>query len=175
MSKCVQGEVRIARLRGRGEEAVHSTSVPPEIAGPVLLYDGTCGFCAASVAFILRHERQHFLRFASLEGPLGAQVRGRHPELRGIASMVWVSSPGLQQERVLVRSAAALRVATYLGGPWRLAAAGRLLPTRLRDLAYDWIAHHRHSLMPSSEQCFLPAPAVRFRFLDQEQEVDGDV
>jgi predicted DCC family thiol-disulfide oxidoreductase YuxK len=32
---------------------------------------------------------------------------------------------------------------------------------------YDFIARHRHRLMPGAEQCYLPSPAVRQRFLDQ--------
>ena len=33
----------------------------------LLLYDGTCGFCAQSVQFVLRHDRKRrTLRFSSL-------------------------------------------------------------------------------------------------------------
>lgn len=139
-----------------------------EFRGPVLLYDGTCGFCAASVSFILRHERDNTLGFATLEGSVGAEIRRRHRDLAAIDSMVWVDPPaGGQPERALVRSAAALRVAHYLGGPWRLALVTRLLPTRLRDLVYDWVARHRHRIAARSD-CLLPTAAQRARFLDLE-------
>jgi predicted DCC family thiol-disulfide oxidoreductase YuxK len=150
-----------------------STSISEELHCPVLLYDGDCGFCAHSVAFILRHERRHSLLFAALQGPLGTQIRGRHPEL-GVDSMVWVDPPQSNQEaQILARSAAALRVASYLGGPWRLAALGRLLPISLRDAAYDWIARHRHGLARGGAQCFLPSADVRSRFLDRELTTTG--
>ena len=134
---------------------------------PLLLYDGTCGFCAASVAFMLRHERQHTLRFATLQGSLGSELRRRHPELRGVDSMVWVDpAPGGHDEAVFVRSAAALRAARYLGGAWSLLAVGNLLPAWLRDRIYDWIARHRHSLSASGAQCFVPTPEQASRFLN---------
>ena len=41
--------------------------------GPVLLYDGLCGFCDGTVQFILKHDRRGTLRFATLLG-LGAQL-----------------------------------------------------------------------------------------------------
>ena len=131
----------------------------------VLLYDGACGLCASSVQFILAREPGHSLRFAPLQGTLAAAVRARHPEIDGVDSMVWVERAGEQGERVHVRSAAVLRAAQYLGGVWRLAAAGWLLPRALRDAAYDFVARHRHRMF-GTVQCYLPPPDVRARFLD---------
>jgi predicted DCC family thiol-disulfide oxidoreductase YuxK len=137
--------------------------------GTLLLYDGRCGFCAASVGFMLRHERQHTLRFATLEGAIGSEIRRRHPELEAIDSMVWVDPPaGGHAEKVYVRSAAALRAARYLGGPWRLLAVGHLLPAGLRNGIYDWIARHRHSLSAGGPRCFVPSPDQASRFLDRD-------
>lgn len=134
---------------------------------PLLLYDGACGLCAASVQFILRHERRHVLTFAPLESGLGRSIRGRHPELATVDSMIWVEPDDRgERERVFVRSAAALRAARYLGGPWRLALLGYLVPRPLRDAAYDFIARHRHRLTRGSERCYLPPAAARARFLD---------
>src|SRR5687768_6749172 len=101
---------------------------------PLLLYDGSCGMCAASVQFILRHERRHTLQFAPLQSAAAAAIRARHPELEGVDSMVWVEPDGAGRgERIAVRSAAVIDAAKYVGGAWRLAAIGRLLPARLRD------------------------------------------
>jgi predicted DCC family thiol-disulfide oxidoreductase YuxK len=134
---------------------------------PVLLYDGTCGFCAESVQLVLRHDRRRTLRFAALQGAFGTAVRARHPELARVDSVVWVDSPdGGPAERVLVRSDAALRVARYLGGWFHLARAGGLLPRRVRDAAYDLVARHRHRLSGDGPSCLVPAADVRGRFLD---------
>ena len=60
----------------------------------VLLYDGTCGFCADSVQLVLRHDRRRTLRFASLQGAFGTAVRARHPELARADTVVWVDPAG---------------------------------------------------------------------------------
>jgi predicted DCC family thiol-disulfide oxidoreductase YuxK len=130
-----------------------------------MLYDGSCGLCAASVQFILRHERQHTLRFAALQSALGAEVRARHPEVDGVDSMMWVGDVDAPNERVSVRATAALEAARYLGGPWRMAAIGRVLPASVRDLAYDLIARHRHRFLRAPERCYVPPPEARSRFL----------
>ncbi len=132
----------------------------------ILLYDGTCGFCAASVQFILRHERQRSLQFAPLQGELAAKVKRRRPELEGVDSMVWIDAAGTPAESVLVRSQAVLRAATYLGRYWNVAQVGRLLPGTWRDALYDFIARHRHKIIGSAEMCYVPPPEVRSRFLD---------
>jgi predicted DCC family thiol-disulfide oxidoreductase YuxK len=141
--------------------------VNSRIDGPTLFYDGTCGFCARSVQFVLRHERaQHTLRFARLEGAAGTELRGRHPELASIDSLIWYEpATPATPERVLWRSRGALRVGRYLGGIWSvLAALGTFVPRALRDAAYDWIARHRHQL--AADTCLVPTPEQRIRFLD---------
>jgi predicted DCC family thiol-disulfide oxidoreductase YuxK len=136
-------------------------------ARPVLLYDGTCGFCAESVQLVLRHDRRGTLRFAALQGAFGTEVRARHPELEGVDSVIWVDPPSNgRADRVLVRSDAAIRVAGYLGGWFNLVRLGRLLPRFVRDGLYDAIARHRHRLLGSGPSCLVPAPEVRERFLD---------
>jgi predicted DCC family thiol-disulfide oxidoreductase YuxK len=132
----------------------------------VLLYDGHCGFCAASVQFILRHERRQSLGFAPLQGQLAAGVRSRHPELDGLDSMVWIDGLGTPSESVQVRSQAVLRAAAYLGRHWNLLQAGRILPGRWRDALYDFVARHRHRIVRNAELCYIPPAQLRSRFFE---------
>jgi predicted DCC family thiol-disulfide oxidoreductase YuxK len=135
----------------------------------LLLFDGTCGFCAESVQFVLsREKRRQTLRFASLQGEPGAEVRARHPELERVDSVIWVEpSEGGQPERVFVRSAAVLRVLRYLGGVWTvLAWLAVIVPAFVRDAVYDWVARHRHQLIRRGKACLLPTPEQKARFVD---------
>lgn len=135
-------------------------------AGPILLYDGTCGFCARSVQFVLRHEARDTLRFARLEGALGGALRERHPELATVDSLIWYEpATPASPERLLWQSRGVLRVARYLGGVWGiLGSLGRIVPSKLLDAAYAWIARHRKQL--AADACLVPTPAQRRRFID---------
>jgi len=137
----------------------------------ILLFDGTCGFCARSVQFVLaRERRRRTLRFASLQSPTGLDATRRHAELANVDSVIWLE-PGdsTQTERVLVRSDAALEVMRYLGGGWSaVAAIGRIVPRVLRNGIYDLIARHRHELVRDAASCLLPTPEQRTRFIDWE-------
>ena len=130
----------------------------------MLLYDDACGFCSRTVQFILQRDPGGALRFAGLDSGFATRVFEQHPDLRGIDSIVWFEQGGAIR---LVRSDAALRAMRYLGGRWGLVAVLRFLPRQLRDPVYDLVARHRHTLWPKSAQCFVPAPAVRHRFLER--------
>ena len=142
------------------------------VPAPLLLYDGDCGFCARSVRFVLAHEgRDRSLRFATLPGPAGQAVRGARPELAAVDSVLWVEAGADGRvARVLLRSDAALRTLSYLGGGWRvLAALGRLVPRRLRDGVYDLVARHRLRLAGRADPaCLVPTAEQRRRFVDRD-------
>jgi predicted DCC family thiol-disulfide oxidoreductase YuxK len=138
-----------------------------DLAAPVLLYDGWCGFCASAVQFVLKHERaDHRLLFAPLDGVLGSRIRRRFPHLATTDSMLLVlPAAGGADPRVLVRSAAAAALGRYLRGPWRFAAmAAAMIPRPIRDRAYDLVAKHRHRLRGNA--CLVPTADQRARFLD---------
>jgi predicted DCC family thiol-disulfide oxidoreductase YuxK len=151
------------------ESTTYSSTIADALnrTGPILLYDGTCGFCARSVQFVLRREgRRHDLRFARLEGELGERLRVRHAELASIDSLIWYEpATATAPERLLWQSRGVMRVARYLGGVWGLLAAlGTIVPRRLLDAAYAWVARHRKQL--AAEACLVPTPEQRRRFID---------
>jgi predicted DCC family thiol-disulfide oxidoreductase YuxK len=126
-----------------------------------------CGFCNKSVQMILDHDRRGEMRFAALQSDYGAAVVGRHPELRGVDSVVYVeTAPGAGVERVFTRSDAALKVAAYLGGFWKIFLAAGVVPRPLRDYFYDLFARNRYRFFGKYDTCLLPPPEVRSRFLE---------
>ena len=136
-------------------------------SNPVLLYDGQCGFCNRGVQQVLRHDRRKNMMFAALQGDYGKSILTRHPELNGIDSLVFVEPLDFAYlEQVFVRSDAALRVASYLGWPWKLALAAYLIPRPVRDFLYDQFAKRRYRWFGKYEKCMPPPPEVRERFLD---------
>ena len=127
----------------------------------ILLYDGTCGLCQRTVRFILKHDRVSTLRFASRSGEFGGKVLESHPELQNVDSVIWIDPDG----EMAIQSDAALRIAGYLGGAWKLIRVFRVMPRSLRNGIYDLIARHRHRIMGSAPAT-QPTPELRSRFLD---------
>jgi predicted DCC family thiol-disulfide oxidoreductase YuxK len=130
-------------------------------AAPVLLYDGTCGFCARSVRWILRHERDRAIRFAPLQGPTAAALRAQHPRIPTALSTVVYVDGG----RAHLRSKAILHAARHLRAPWRWLRALRWIPGPVLDVGYRAVASLRYRIGGRVDACELPAPEERARFL----------
>lgn len=130
-------------------------------ARPIVLYDGACGLCHRTVRFLLRHERDHELRFAPLQGPTAAELRVRFPTIPHALSTVVL----VDRDRVRLRSKAVLHAAHHLRAPWRWAYALRWLPAVVLDLGYRVVARVRFRLWGTADACALPAPDQRARFL----------
>jgi predicted DCC family thiol-disulfide oxidoreductase YuxK len=133
--------------------------------GPIVLYDGDCGFCARSVRWILAHERDHAIRFAPLQGATAARLRRRYPQIpAAIDSVVYVSGGG-----AYLRSQAVLHLARHLRAPWRWGHALRWLPrfvcTLGLDLGYRAIARVRYRIWGHADACQMVSPEQRARFL----------
>jgi predicted DCC family thiol-disulfide oxidoreductase YuxK len=128
---------------------------------PVILYDGTCGLCHRSVRWILRHEADHELQFAPLQGETAAALRARHPEIPEAFKTVVL----VDDDRVRVRSKAFLYTARHLRAPWRWAYGVRWLPGFVLDLGYRLVAAIRYRVWGRAELCDLPSPEHRARFL----------
>ena len=135
--------------------------------GPVVLYDGVCGLCNRLVQFILKRDVNHRFRFASLQSEFAATLLKRHgADSRDLDTFYVVIDHGQAGERVLMRSDAILHVVKTLGGIWKLAGAGRILPRAIRDAMYRLVARNRYRVFGKYESCMLPSPEHHAKFLD---------
>jgi len=127
----------------------------------ILLYDGSCGLCHASVRFVLRRERQPGLLFAALDSETAARLRSERPTIPTHSDTIVLVTP----DAVHLRSRAFFHLARTLKNPWRWLAVFRFLPRFLTDLPYRLVAALRYRLWGRADACTLPAPDERARFL----------
>ncbi|MEC7946973.1 MAG: DCC1-like thiol-disulfide oxidoreductase family protein [Myxococcota bacterium] len=133
----------------------------PVLPPRLVLFDGECGLCDASVQWLLEHDPAGHLRFSPLQGQTAAVVRARGGWPEGLDSIVFVEDGC----RLSWRSTAAVRIARTLPWPWRLLAAVWLVPRPLRDLAYRMLAALRYRVWGRRDACRLPDDGEAARFL----------
>ena len=128
---------------------------------PIIVFDALCPLCSAQARFVLRHDRQARFRLASMQRIAGASLYRRF----GIDPADPDTLIVVEGDRALRDSDAVLAIYRGLGWPWRLAGVVRLVPKRLRDLLYRWVARHRYRLFGRSERCWVPSAQDRDRLL----------
>lgn len=139
----------------------------------IVFFDGECNLCNRSVDFLLRHDRDRRLRFASLQSESARAILARsgmdilalapHEDRGGTgdpSTIVFVDG-----DRLHVKSGAALRILAAIGWPWRALGAFLIVPRPLRDAVYDWIARNRFQWFGRRDTCRIPTPEERSLFL----------
>jgi len=139
--------------------------VMPTNKAPLILFDGVCNLCNASVAWVIEHDRRGAFQFASLQSAAGrAAIAAANGPATLPDSMVLIDGDGVHTQ-----SEAVIRIANRLGFPWKLARLGYLLPRPVRDWAYNTIARNRYPWFGRRESCLVPTPELRARFLDADE------
>lgn len=141
-----------------------------DIGGRLLVvFDGHCGFCSASVRWLLRRDRWDRLRFVAVESEKIRGLLTRH-SLSDLDSesgtILVVRNAGMAAESVLMRSDAVVTLLQELPQPWpAVGAALKWIPRRVRDVGYRMIARWRHRIPGRLESCPLPTAEERKWFL----------
>ena len=137
------------------------------MTNPIVLYDGVCGLCNQLVQFLLKRDKHDQLRYASLQSDFASKILVRHGlNPKDLDTVCVVINYEETDERVLTRSTAILNVIKNLGGIWKVAALGQVVPRPIRDLLYEMVARNRYRMFGKYETCMLPEPRHRAKFLD---------
>ncbi|HEY8562672.1 MAG TPA: thiol-disulfide oxidoreductase DCC family protein [Pyrinomonadaceae bacterium] len=127
----------------------------------IILFDGVCNFCNGAVNFIIERDRTGYFKFAPLQSEIGEKLLAEN----GIDKIETDSVVLVEDGAVYTHSTAALRVARRLDGAWKWLYHLIYVPPFLRDGAYKLFAKYRYALFGKKDECMLPSPEIRARFL----------
>ena len=129
----------------------------------IILFDGVCNFCNASVRFIIKRDKKDVFRFASLESDLGRKLTDeRGIDTSKIDSIILID-PG---NAYYIKSTAALEISKELSGLYPALSVFQVLPEGFRNLIYDFVAKNRYKWFGKSETCPMPTEEEKSKFLD---------
>jgi predicted DCC family thiol-disulfide oxidoreductase YuxK len=140
------------------------TSALPPLVGAsdrVVLFDGVCKLCGAWARFLIRFDRHHKFRLASVQSPEGEAI------LRwlGLPTDHYETMVLVEGDRAHLKSAAFIRIVARLPFPWPIAALAWLMPAFIRNWLYDRVALNRYAIFGRHELCVMPTPDHMRRFL----------
>ncbi len=125
----------------------------------IVLFDGVCNFCNASINFIIKRDKKGYFKFAPLQSKFAIKLIG--DKTLPIPESVIL----IENNKTFDRSSAALRIAKKLDGLWPILYVFILIPKPIRDWAYNIIGRNRYKWFGKTEACMIPTPEVRNRFL----------
>lgn len=127
----------------------------------VILFDGVCNLCNASVDFVIKRDKKDRFRVGALQSQEGKKLLSRFD-----ASPEYLDSLVLiENDKIYFRSTAALRIARKLPGLWPLLYGLSVFPSFVRDGVYNWIGKNRYQWFGKKNTCRLPTSAEKAKFL----------
>lgn len=128
----------------------------------IILFDGICNLCNASVQFVIQRDKKDQFRFTALQSEVSQLLLQKHHiNSAQIDSMILIE-PGVAY---YVKSTAALKIAQSFGGLWFAIGILEWIPEKFRDSVYDFIAKNRYRWYGKQDSCMIPTPELKAKFL----------
>ncbi|XP_058193246.1 uncharacterized protein LOC131310311 [Rhododendron vialii] len=149
--------------------AAAATATLPSLLQPcVVVYDGVCHLCHNGVKWVIKADQDRKIKFCCLQ----SQAAEPYMRLCGVdredvlRRFLFIEGPGSYHQG----STAALRVLSYLPLPYSALSTLLIVPTPLRDAAYDYIAKRRYDWFGKEDDCLvLKEKELLERFIDREE------
>ncbi|WP_430411267.1 thiol-disulfide oxidoreductase DCC family protein [Kordia sp.] len=127
----------------------------------IVIYDGVCGFCDASIQFILDQKPSNELRFVSFQSETGQQIMAKFNLEINLDTIILIEKGIVRQ-----KAKAFLGILTHVESPYRFVGYFTIIPSFISNVFYDIIAKYRYKIMGKVAQCRLLTPTERAFFLE---------
>lgn len=128
----------------------------------LILFDGICNLCNASIQYVIKHDKKNVFMFTALQSEAGQQIIKKYNIDTNKVDSVLLYTP---KNGIDSKSTAALKIANDLGFPQSIMTVFFIIPPFIRNWVYDYIAKHRYKWHGKKESCMIPSPELKSRFL----------
>ena len=129
----------------------------------LILFDGVCNLCNTSVLYVIKHDADNRFLFAPLQSNIGQQIIAKYNLDTSKTDSILLYSAG---KGLKVKSTAALYIAKRLGLPNNLLSVFLIVPAFIRNWVYDFIAKNRYRWYGKKDNCMIPTPELKSKFID---------
>jgi predicted DCC family thiol-disulfide oxidoreductase YuxK len=128
----------------------------------IILFDGVCNLCNASINYVIDRDKQKYFRYAALQSKSGETYLNKFNMPADVFNTIVL----VEGDKFYTRSTAALRIAKKMDGAWPLLYTFIIIPTFIRNVVYDFVAKNRYKWFGREETCRIPTPELKSLFLD---------
>jgi len=128
---------------------------------PIIIFDGVCNVCNASVNFIIQRDPEALFHFTSMQSEQAKVLMQEY----GLEDVGFDSFILIKKGESFIRSEAVLEVCKDLKGFWFLFSVFKIVPVVVRDCFYKLFARNRYRIFGKKESCMMPTEEIQSRFL----------
>ncbi|UMB54479.1 DUF393 domain-containing protein [Lutibacter sp. A64] len=127
----------------------------------IILFDGVCNLCNASVNFIIKHDKKEHFKFASLQSDAAKELLLQYNSKKiNMDSIILIENNNFYE-----KSTAALKISKKLNNGFSLLYLFIIIHPFIRDWVYNYIAKNRYKWFGKKENCMIPTPELKNRFI----------
>lgn len=128
----------------------------------IIIFDGVCNLCDASVQKIIKHDSKDVFRFVASQSTLGQEIINYLGIDTTKTDSIILYQPGVAY---YYKAEAALEIAKDLGGIFVFGPLISWLPNTILNSVYDYVASNRYKWYGKKEACMVPSKEILNKFL----------
>jgi len=128
----------------------------------IILFDGVCNLCDATVQFLIKRDTKDVFRFVAIQSDLGQDIIKHIGIDISKTDSIILYEPGTAY---YYKAEAALKIGKELGGLYSLLNIFNVVPKALSNSIYDFVARNRYKWYGKRDACMIPTPQMKAKFL----------
>jgi len=128
----------------------------------IILFDGVCNLCDATVQRVIEHDKKDVFRFAAIQSEIGRQIISHIGIDITKTDSIILYEPG---HAYYYKAEAAMKIAKQMGGWYSIVGWFSFLPEWISNGMYDYVARNRYKWYGKKNECMIPTPELKAKFL----------
>ncbi len=129
----------------------------------IVLFDGVCNFCNATILQIIKYDKGNKIRFSSLQSDFGIKtLKSLKMDENDLNTLIFIKN----SNEVYTESTAVLEIIKMLDGFPKIFLFFGIFPRRVTDFFYKKFSKNRYKLFGKKESCMIPTLALKEKFIE---------
>lgn len=121
-----------------------------------LIFDGYCNLCSRTVRFLIKADKRNKLVYFAATDTLPKSVESALSNYQNIVNQSIIF---IREKETFIGSRAVIEIIYTLGGCWKCIIILRIIPLRMADAIYYFVARNRYRWFGKRTDCFIPEKA----------------